>query len=173
MPEPYAVSQVRSPLGKLRLAATSRGLLRIAFPRQSGTGFGGAITRQLSDPQRVDWLPTLDKAAWELDEYFRGQRRDFGVALDVRGTPFQKRVWEALRDIPFGETRSYSDLANRVGGARAQRAVGAASGANPLPIVVPCHRLIRSDGHLGGFAGGLEAKRRLLAHEKLRASDWL
>ena len=169
----YAVSELRTPVGSLRLAATPQGLLRIAFPRQGGAGFAGVLERYLSDPERVDWLPALDKAGREIDEYFEGKRREFSVELDLRGTPFQMRVWRELQRIPFGRTLSYSDLADRVSRRGGQRAVGAAAGANPLPVIVPCHRLIRSDGHLGGFAGGLETKRRLLAHEKSLASDWL
>ena len=169
----YAVSEVRTPIGSLRLAATPQGLLRVAFPRQGGSGFAGAVARHLTDAERVDGLPALDKAARELEEYFQGKRREFGVELDLRGTPFQKSVWRALQGIPYGGTLSYSELARRVNRRQGQRAVGTAAGANPIPVIIPCHRLIRSDGQLGGFAGGLESKRRLLAHEKSLASDWL
>jgi O-6-methylguanine DNA methyltransferase len=167
----YATSTVESPLGLLRLAATPEGLLRIALPRQAGQGFAGAVGQMLPSAERIDWLPVLDKARQQLDEYFRGQRREFTLPLDLRGTSFQLRVWSALREIPFGSTVSYAQLAHTIGHERAFRAVGAANGANPVPIVVPCHRVIAASGKLGGYAGGLDAKRRLLALEKSLAPD--
>jgi methylated-DNA-[protein]-cysteine S-methyltransferase len=112
--------------------------------------------------------PVLKQAERQLREYFAGKRRNFSVALDMRGTPFQRHVWEALLDIPFGETRSYRDIAKRLGNRQASRAVGAAIGRNPLSIIVPCHRAIGSNGTLTGFAGGLKAKARLLELERGR-----
>jgi methylated-DNA-[protein]-cysteine S-methyltransferase len=106
-----------------------------------------------------------------LAEYFAGERTRFTLPLDIVGTPFQRQVWEALRTIPFGETRSYAEIAVHIGRPRAVRAVGAANGRNPLSIVAPCHRVIGSGGQLTGFAGGLEVKARLLAFEqRMRAS---
>jgi methylated-DNA-[protein]-cysteine S-methyltransferase len=102
----------------------------------------------------------------QLAEYFAGERREFELPLDMRGTQFQKAVWEALLGIPFGETRSYGDLARQLGNAMASRAVGAANGKNPISIVVPCHRVIGSSGRLTGFAGGLDVKARLLEMER-------
>ncbi len=162
----YAATVVDSPLGPVKLAATEHGLLRIGLPRHAGRGFAGWIERTLPQATRVDWMPVLDKARIELEEYFRGARRAFDVTLDLRGTDFQLRVWRALVDVPFGETRTYGELARGIGRDGAQRAVGAANGANPLPIVVPCHRIVAARGKLGGYTGGLGVKRRLLAHEK-------
>jgi len=110
----------------------------------------------------------------QLREYFAGRRRDFDVRLAPEGTVFQKAVWSALQEIPYGATISYGELARRVGNAKASRAVGSANGANPLPIVIPCHRVIAGDGSLGGFGGGLPSKQALLALESAAlASDRL
>ena len=153
----YAVSEVETPIGTLRLAASPAGLVRIALPRHGGTGFVGSLRSVLGDARQVKWLPSLE----------------FTLALDLSGTRFQKRVWRALQGIPFGETRSYAEIARVVGSPKAFRAVGAANGANPLPIVVPCHRVINADGGLGGYGGGLTAKRRLLALEKDLVGEFL
>jgi methylated-DNA-[protein]-cysteine S-methyltransferase len=109
--------------------------------------------------------PLLLQAQQQLEEYFAGKRRKFTVKLDPAGTEFQNKVWNALRTIPFGETRSYGEIANQIGSRKAVRAVGAANGRNPLSIIVPCHRVIGADGKLTGFAGGLEVKAQLLALE--------
>ena len=109
--------------------------------------------------------PVLLHAQQQLEEYFAGKRRKFTVKLDPAGTEFQNKVWNALRTIPFGETRSYGEIANQIGSRKAVRAVGAANGRNPLSIIVPCHRVIGADGTLTGFAGGLEVKAQLLALE--------
>jgi methylated-DNA-[protein]-cysteine S-methyltransferase len=101
-----------------------------------------------------------------LREYFAGERKSFDLPLDMRGTPFQKNVWEALLAIPFGETRSYGQLARQLGNPQSTRAVGAANGRNPISIIVPCHRVIGASGKLTGFAGGLDVKARLLELEK-------
>ena len=102
----------------------------------------------------------------ELHEYLRGERREFTIALDIRGTPFQRRVWDALIEIPYGQTVAYADIAERIGKSKALRAVGQAVGANPIPIVIPCHRVVGKDGHLVGFGGGLPLKERLLYLER-------
>jgi methylated-DNA-[protein]-cysteine S-methyltransferase len=107
----------------------------------------------------------LAAARAQLDAYFAGEITSFDLPLSPRGTPFQQRVWAALRDIPFGETTSYGELARRIGDPKAVRAVGAANGRNPLPLVVPCHRVIGADGSLVGFGGGMDRKRWLLQHE--------
>ena len=104
----------------------------------------------------------LAEAARQLDEYFSGQRRQFDLPLDLQGTEFQQRVWRAVSGIPYGQTRTYAQIAAGVGSPRAVRAVGAANGANPVAILVPCHRVVGSGGGLGGYGGGLELKRRLL-----------
>ena len=151
-----------SPVGKLKLVASEKGLV--------------AILWENDDPRRVvlddlrddDRHPILVETVRQLKEYFEGKRQDFSIPLDIRGTPFQKSVWEALLAIPFGETRSYGQLAKQLGRPRAMRAIGGANGRNPLSIVVPCHRVIGSSGKLTGFAGGLEAKAQLLKIESQR-----
>ncbi|MBI5084721.1 MAG: methylated-DNA--[protein]-cysteine S-methyltransferase [Acidobacteria bacterium] len=114
---------------------------------------------------RDDKLPVLKQAAVELKQYWAGKRRAFSVQFELEGTEFQCRVWEALSYIPFGELRCYGDIAEAIGKPKAVRAVGAANGANPLPIFVPCHRVIGADGTLTGYAAGLDVKRALLARE--------
>jgi methylated-DNA-[protein]-cysteine S-methyltransferase len=110
----------------------------------------------------------LDKVAAELEEYFSGRRTEFTTPIDLRGTPFQRAVWEELLRVPYGELRSYGEVAKILGRPRAARAVGTAVGANPIPVLVPCHRIIEGSGGLGGFGGGLQAKRELLALERAR-----
>ncbi len=165
MGEVVTAASFSSPLGTLRAAATPTGVVKLSLPRSSGAGFRGWLTRHLPDAEFVESLTHLTILERELEEYFAGARQHFSVAFDLRGTPFQMGVWRALASIPYGETRSYADVARKVKRPNAFRAVGAASGANPLPILIPCHRVIASDGGLGGYGGGLEAKRRLLALE--------
>jgi methylated-DNA-[protein]-cysteine S-methyltransferase len=153
---------IASPVGTLKLVASDKGL--------------AAILWENDDPKRVrlDALvkepahPILVQAEQELGEYFAGKRTSFGIRLDMAGTEFQKKVWDALLTIPFGETRSYADIARQVGSPNAFRAVGAANGRNPISIIAPCHRAIGSDGSLTGFAGGLDTKQYLLTLEGWR-----
>ena len=144
---------IESPLGPLRLVCDDAALLRIDFPDRHGTD---------GKPGNNELLKRCER---QLCEYFAGNRRDFDLPLAATGTEFQQKVWDALRDIPFGELRSYRDIADSIGNRKAVRAVGAANGKNPIPIVVPCHRVIGSDGSLTGFAGGLAAKQLLLRLE--------
>ena len=149
--------RIPSPLGLLTIAASDAGLHAIEFPSNR-------------HPQRRrDWRegdhPLLDRAQAQLDEYFAGTRRSFDLPLAPQGTPFQREVWFALASIPYGCTASYAQQAAKVGRPTATRAVGAANGRNPLPIVLPCHRVIGADGSLTGFGGGLPAKRFLLQLE--------
>jgi len=137
----------------LCVAATDAGICRLSFGEPE------------AGPHEAESCSLLDAAARQLEEYFAGRRRAFDLPLDLGGTDFQRRVWDALLGIPFGETRTYSELARAIGAPKAVRAVGAANGANPVAIIVPCHRVIASDGSLGGYGGGLELKRRLLALE--------
>jgi methylated-DNA-[protein]-cysteine S-methyltransferase len=150
---------ISSPIGGLRLVAGDEGLTAILWdndrPRPA----------YLADLIEEPTHPTLLCAEQELNEYFSRKREAFSVALDMRGTSFQKQVWEALLAIPFGETRSYGQIANQLGNPKATRAVGAANGQNPIPIIVPCHRVIGANGKLTGFGGGLEIKDQLLALE--------
>lgn len=166
MGELLAVAEMASPIGALRLAATRVGLLRLALPRGGGEGFSGWLRRHVPDGERIAGQPALEVARKQLDEYFAGERLAFNVPLDLRGTPFQLRCWQALLEIPLGQTRSYGQIARGLGKPRATRAVGSANGANPIPLLVPCHRVIASDGKLGGYRGGLDTKRKLLAFEQ-------
>ncbi len=137
----------------VRLVAGPKGLVAINF-RES-----------IPDGDRNDHNTAILEAARQLRAYFAGTLRDFDLPLDLRGTPFQLRVWHALEAIPYGETRSYLQIATGIGAEKAVRAVGAANGANPIPIVVPCHRVIGSGGKLVGYGGGLPLKKRLLTLE--------
>jgi methylated-DNA-[protein]-cysteine S-methyltransferase len=144
---------LETPLGPLRLVSNGEALTRIEFPGQHDTD-GEAGNDEV-----------LELCERQLREYFAGERQEFDLPLAAGGTQFQQQVWSALQAIPFGERRSYRDIAEGIGNAKAVRAVGAANGKNPIPIVVPCHRVVGSDGSLTGFAGGLEAKRMLLELE--------
>ena len=155
-----------SPVGELLLTATDAGLTRVWFEQhRHGTRAQHEWARA---DGRGDAARVLDAARAQLDEYFAGARRAFDLPLAADGTPFQRRVWAALRDIPFGQAISYLELARRIGDVRAVRAVGGANGRNPVSIVVPCHRVIGADGSLTGFGGGTERKRWLLRHEGAR-----
>lgn len=152
-----------SPIGALVLAGVEGRLACIGFP----TGKGAVTPR--ADWERDD--TAFGPARDQLDAYFAGRRTRFDLDLAPRGTPFQLEVWQALTGIPPGTTISYGELARRIGRPNASRAVGAANGANPLPIVVPCHRVIGAGGALTGFAGGLETKRFLLALERGQGAE--
>lgn len=117
------------------------------------------------ESERSDGDVVLLQAKEELEQYWQGRRRVFSVNYEADGTPFQCEVWKALTEIPFGEVRSYAEIAKVIGKEKAVRAVGAANGANPIPIIIPCHRVLTSDGTLGGYGGGLDVKRALLARE--------
>lgn len=148
-----------SPLGAMRLAATPDGLAGIWFVGQKHDALPDAGWREAPDD------PLLARARAELDDFFAGRRRAFDLPLAPRGTPFQQRVWRAIAAVPAGETISYGELARRAGRPAAVRAAAAATGRNPLSIVVPCHRIVGADGSLTGYAGGLARKRALLALE--------
>lgn len=158
-PVEMAYVRIKSPVGELTLVASDKGLV--------------AVLWENDDPKRVRLgplkedkrHPVLVEASKQLGEYFEGKRKKFGVKLDFCGTEFQRKVWAALVTIPFGETRSYAQIAQQVGSSKAVRAVGAANGRNPISIIAPCHRVIGSHGKLTGFAGGLEVKAFLLGLE--------
>jgi methylated-DNA-[protein]-cysteine S-methyltransferase len=155
----YVYKTMPSPLGELKLVASGEGL--------------AAILWENDDPKRIRLRPVqedknhpvLVETQQQLTDYFAGKRQTFSVALAFAGTEFQKKVWQALLTIPFGETRSYAQIAGQIGHPKAMRAVGAANGKNPISIIAPCHRVIGADGKLTGFAGGLEAKACLLTLE--------
>jgi len=151
-----------SPAGPLLLAGDAKGLRRVSFE-----------SSKRSAPPPADWKQ--NRAAFgevirQLKAYFRGELKEFDVPLAMEGTEFQLRVWHELRAIPYGETISYAQLAGRIGNPRAVRAVGLANGSNPIPIIVPCHRVIGSDGSLTGFGGGLPTKKMLLELESKQLS---
>ncbi|MBN8730270.1 MAG: methylated-DNA--[protein]-cysteine S-methyltransferase [Acidobacteria bacterium] len=146
-----------TPIGDLLVAGDGNTLSLIGFPQGKG--------RREPHPDWNEDSSAFAAVRRQLDAYFSGTLRRFDIPLAPRGTEFQLAVWEALTHIPYGETITYSDLAIRIGNPAAVRAVGAANGANPIPIVVPCHRVIGADGSLTGFGGGLDTKRWLLRHE--------
>ena len=158
-----AFTRLETPIGILTLAADDGGLRRIDFPPPR------------PPPADAGWRegrsPILDEACRQLDEYFAGRRRSFELLLSPQGTDFQRSVWTTLASLPYGETWSYRDLALRLGRPSATRAVGAANGRNPLPIVLPCHRVIGADGSLTGFGGGLPTKAFLLRLEGSLPAD--
>lgn len=143
------IGYVPAPFGPLLVVTEGEAVVEIRFR---------------ADVKAPAW-PAHSTVAIQLDEYFRGQRRTFDLELAPRGTEFQQAVWRALQGIPYGETRSYCDIAREIGRPAAVRAVGAANGANPIPIIIPCHRVVGSNGSLTGFGGGIETKRWLLALE--------
>jgi O-6-methylguanine DNA methyltransferase len=155
-----------SPLGTFRIASTERGLGYLDLPHASGRGLEGWLRCRAPGATRSEAYAPNRSAIRQILEYLEGKRTDFDLPLDLRGTEFQKSVWSALLEIPYGETCSYQELARRVGKPKAVRAVGSANGANPVPLIVPCHRVIATGGKLGGYGGGLEAKARLLAMER-------
>ena len=150
-------------LGTFLLAGSDQGLCRLHLPGEAD--WSGWFEKHYGGPASPGWNPTLRRAASQLEQFLAGERRDFDLALDLRGTPFQVGVWNQLRSIPFGETRSYAQVAAGIGRPGSSRAVGAATGRNPIPVVVPCHRVIGSNGRLVGYAGGLGLKRLLLELE--------
>ena len=158
----YFYKEMDSPVGKLKLIGSDKGL--------------AAVLWEDDDPRRINVRtytennthPVLLEAQRQLGEYFEGQRSLFSLPLDPIGTEFQKTVWRALSTIPYGETRTYLQIARQIGNEKTVRAVGAANGRNPISIIVPCHRVIGSSGELTGFAGGLEAKAWLLSLEGVK-----
>ncbi|MCH7862983.1 methylated-DNA--[protein]-cysteine S-methyltransferase [Sphingomonas sp. NPDC092331] len=151
---------IPSPVGALTLVASAKGLVAILWENDSPDRV------KLGEATSDAGHPVLIAAETQLREYFAGTRTRFDLPLDFRGTEFQKSVWAELLAIPFGETRSYGEIAAKLGRPKASRAVGAANGRNPISIVAPCHRVIGSTGKLTGFAGGLDAKEYLLALER-------
>jgi O-6-methylguanine DNA methyltransferase len=163
-----AQRSLRTPIGVLRVTASERGVTNIdrvatksnRVARQSSQRGRQSAQRGTPAAQRQ-----ADRAVRELREYFAGKRTRFTVPVQLEGTPFQERAWATMRKIPFGRTMSYAEQATEMRAPRAVRAVGSANGANPVPIIVPCHRVVASNGGLGGYALGLAMKRWLLAHE--------
>lgn len=148
--------QVTSPVGKLQLICSDDGITALHMNADNSKPPSGAKRGH----------PLLDKAKMQLDEYFAGKRRNFDLPLAAQGTPFQRKVWQALCSIPFAKTLSYGEVARKVGKPGASRAVGGANNRNPIGIIVPCHRVIGADGSLTGYGGGLDRKQWLLEHER-------
>ena len=150
-----------SPVGQLKLVANAHALVAVLWENENPKRV--RLAELLEEAQH----PVLLETARQLNEYFAGQRRQFDLPLDFEGTAFQQKVWQALLSIPFGETRSYKQIAEQIGNPKAVRAVGAANGKNPISIIAPCHRVIGASGKLVGFAGGLENKDILLKIERI------
>jgi methylated-DNA-[protein]-cysteine S-methyltransferase len=157
--------RLQTEIGELLVAGSELGVCRIGFPVDLSGRW--ATWFQRHHAALPDWKdhPLIQQATEQLEEYFRGARRNFDVPLALQGTPFQVRVWEELRRIPYGATVSYGEIARRIDCPRGYQAVGAAVGQNPVPIMVPCHRVVGFDGGLVGFGGGLQVKERLLELE--------
>jgi len=165
---------METPVGLVLLCFSAKGLQRLIMTGENEFREGVVIgyteeTQSLPPGLLKSWH---DQVAQALDDYFSGQPADFtGLPLDLQGSPFHLRVWQELRKIPPGETVSYQELGRRLGNPQASRAVGQACGANPIPLIVPCHRVIASNGSLGGFSSGLERKRWLLDHEQTNVKE--
>ncbi len=158
LPRETVWKDVASPMGPLTILASDNGVHAIAYESD--------LTEQVkTNLPRAVHHPITNAAVEQLAMYFEGRLKIFDLPLDLRGTKFQKRVWNLLLEIPFGEMRTYGDLARALGNAGASQAVGAANGKNPVAIVVPCHRVIGASGHLTGYAGGIKKKKFLLTHE--------
>jgi O-6-methylguanine DNA methyltransferase len=159
-----------TPIGPIRIASTERGLAYVQLPHANGRGFDGWRVRHAADLEvRKGFEPNRAYIS-QILEFIEGKRDEFDLPVDLRGTPFQLAVLEEVARIPFGETRTYGEVACAVGSPKASRAVGAANGANPVSLVVPCHRVIASNGHLQGYGGGLDLKAKLLAMERSHAA---
>ncbi|WP_374025029.1 methylated-DNA--[protein]-cysteine S-methyltransferase [Mycobacterium sp. HNNTM2301] len=153
---------IDSPIGPLTLAGQDSVLTMLR------------MVDQTYEPSRTNWAPNaaaFNEATEQLNAYFAGERIEFDFDFELRGSEFQRRVWKALQTIPYGETRSYGEIAEQIGAPGSARAVGLANGHNPIAIVVPCHRVIGANGSLTGYGGGLDRKRTLLALEKKRVSE--
>lgn len=155
-----AFMEMASPVGILKLVATEQALVAVLWENEHPKRVRLAELVEQSDH------PVLLETEKQLNEYFAAKRQQFDLPLDFEGTEFQKKVWQALLNIPFGETRSYRDIAEQIGNVKAVRAVGAANGKNPISIIVPCHRVVGINGKLVGFAGGLDNKQILLTLEQ-------
>jgi len=155
----------QSPFGSIHLASADQGLCALFFDNE-GDRFTRWLARHFSSAEMIEDVSRHQSVIRQLEDYLAGRVRQFDCALDLRGTEFQQRVWRELMCIPYGETRTYAEIARAIGHPKAVRAVGAANGANPISIIVPCHRVIGSNGALTGYGGGLHVKEMLLKLEK-------
>ncbi len=168
--ETVHIAGSNSPIGRFRVASTEAGLAYVELPHSSGRGMRDWMQRYVLEHRCVDDIGPNQAAIEQILEYLASERIHFDVPLDLRGTPFQRAVWDVLLKIPYGERCSYAEVARAIGRPTAQRAVGSANNANPVSLVVPCHRVIAADGSLGGYGGGQDLKARLLAMESSRPS---
>lgn len=170
------IGGVQTPLGKFIMASNEKGIIKLSLPSERETDFMGELERLFGKSCIVDEdtsglrNPINERLKEELLEYLGGMRKNFTIPLDLNGTPFQKRVWNELLKIPYGKIKSYGQIARELGKPKAARAVGMANNRNPVPILVPCHRVVGSDGSLVGYGGGLEFKKFLLELEGVRFS---
>jgi len=160
------IAKASSPIGTLRVASTEKGLAYLQLPHASGRGLNAWLQRHVPRAERRTAIGPNKPVISQVLEYLECGRTHFEVPLDLRGTPFQKDVWARLLEIPYGDSCSYADVARSVGRPNAVRAVGMANAANPVALIVPCHRVIAADGSLGGYGGGTDLKRKLLAMEQ-------
>jgi methylated-DNA-[protein]-cysteine S-methyltransferase len=163
----YQYKIMNSPVGRIKLIASDKAFAGVLWEREDPDPV------PFDDLEENNEYPLLLEAGKQLGEYFRGERKVFTIPLEMHGTDFQKKVWNELLKIPFGETRTYGDIARKLGDIKAVRAVGAANGKNPISIIVPCHRVIGASGKLVGFGGGLENKAKLLDLESKEKSPTL
>ena len=167
----YRTDQIDSPIGPLSYASSEKTLLWLEFGDISKGQFPHYQKRYLGDYNEILESKIPDIVKEQLRQYFAGQLKEFTIPLDYFGTDFQHAVWKALLTIPYGETRSYGELAKVLNNPGAMRAVGTANGKNPIPILIPCHRIIQANGTLGGFSGGLHNKRKLLQIENIKVCE--
>lgn len=164
--ETLFTTRFETPVGSLRIVSSEKGLAYVELPHANGRGFAGWMKSYSPDANVIERRTAHDEVIDQLFEYTSGERRVFELELDLRATPFQKAVYKYVAKIGYGETATYSDIAAAIKNPKAVRAVGAANGANPIPLVIPCHRVIARGGALQGYAGGLDMKARLLAMER-------
>lgn len=165
MKDVLCTTRFDSPIGSLRIVSSQKGVVYIELPHANGRGFEGWRKLYARDSEVIERRASHEDVIDQLLEFLSGDRRQFAVDLDLRATAFQRQVYKRVAEIPYGETLSYSEVARAIERPKAVRAVGAANGANPIPLIIPCHRVIAQGGALQGFAGGLDLKRRLLATE--------
>ncbi len=168
--ETVHIARSNSAIGRFRVATTEIGLVYLELPHSSGRGMRDFLDSHVPERRRVDDVGPNSAAIGQILEYLASERTHFDVPLDLRGTPFQRAVWDVLLKIPYGDSRSYAEVARAIGRPTAHRAVGSANNANPISLIVPCHRVIAADGSLGGYGGGQELKARLLAMERSQPS---
>jgi O-6-methylguanine DNA methyltransferase len=169
--ETVHIARSNSPIGRVRVASTKLGLAYVELPHSSGRGMRDWMERYVPERRCVEEMGPNTAAIEQILEYLACERTEFDIPLDLRGTPFQRAVWDVLLEIPYGDSCSYAEVARAIGRPTAQRAVGSANNANPVSLVVPCHRVIAADGSLGGYGGGQDLKARLLAMERSRPSS--